>query len=293
MQAMYLVVAAVVGMQQPVVPRTVAPALAHAQTALQGLGALDALDGLDALDALDALAVLDGLDGLDALDALDTRDAAALHGEQDPTDSLWRAARRAFNRGDYTSAAKLYGELTRRYPDATRAGDALYWAAFALYKNDNLDRARALLVTQQQRYPRAATLRDGDALLARIQGALATQGDEEAHRWVLIHAEPPQPPEPPQAPNAPQPPRPPPPPRSPPPPRPSPPPRIPNCRTRRSSRWARSIKGAPRRSCATTPPTSAPRTRRAKRRSSGWASSIPRKTPPSCEVCTRSSPARN
>src|SRR5439155_353139 len=34
-------------------------------------------------------------------------------------------------------------------------------------------------------------LRDGDALLARIQTALAKQGDEEAHRWVSAHAEPP------------------------------------------------------------------------------------------------------
>jgi HEAT repeat protein len=206
MQATFLVVAAVVGMQQPVVPLTVAPALAQAQAALQGLGALDALDGLDALDALDALAVLDGLDALDALDALDTRDAAALQDEQDPTDSLWRAARRAFNRGDYATAAKVYGDLTRRYPNVTRAGDALYWAAFALYKNDNLDRARDLLVTQQQRYPKAATLRDGDALLARIQGVLATQGDEAAHRWVLFHAQPPQPPQPPRPPEPPGPP---------------------------------------------------------------------------------------
>ena len=200
MQAMYLVVTAVVGMQQPVVPRTVAPALAHAQAALQGLGALDALDALNVLDALDAV---------QALAALDTRDAPALQDEQDPTDSLRGAARRAFNRGDYTSAAKLYGDLTRRYPDATRAGDALYWAAFALYKNDNLDHARAILVTQQERYPRAATLRDGDALLARIQGVLATQGDEEAHRWVLVHAQPPQPPRPPGPPQPPKPPRPP------------------------------------------------------------------------------------
>ena len=175
MQAMYLMVAAVVGIQQPVVPRAVAPALADAQAALPAWD--------------------------------------ALQDEQDPTDSLWRAAQRAFNRGDYTSAARLYGDLTRRYPDATRAGDALYWAAFALYKNDNLDRARDLLVRQQQRYPKAATLRDGDALLARIQGALATQGDEEAHRWVLIHAQPPQPPEPPQPPQPPEPPQPPQPPR--------------------------------------------------------------------------------
>ncbi|HYU90879.1 MAG TPA: HEAT repeat domain-containing protein [Gemmatimonadales bacterium] len=205
MQAMYLMVAAVVGMQQPLVPRTVAPALAQAQAALQGWDALDALDGLHALDALDAL---DVLDGLDALDALDMRDPGALQDEQDPTDSLWRAARGAFNRGDYASAAKLYGDLARRYPDATRAGDALYWAAFALYKNDNLVRARDLLVTQQQRYPKAATLRDGDALLARIQSALATQGDEDAHRWVIAHADLPQAPQPPQPPQTPQTPRP-------------------------------------------------------------------------------------
>jgi HEAT repeat protein len=184
MQAMYLMVAAALGMQQPVVPPVVAPALAQARAALQAW------------------------DALDALDVLDIRDGGALQGKQDPTDSLWRAARRAFNRSDYASAAKLYGDLARRYPDATRAGDALYWAAFALYKNDNLDRARGLLITQQQRYPRAATLRDGDALLARIQSALAKQGDEEAGRWISEHAQPPQPPQTPQSPQSPQTPRP-------------------------------------------------------------------------------------
>ncbi len=76
MQAMYLMVAAVVGMQQPVMPRAVAPALAHAQAALQGLDALEALDGLAALDALD------GLGALDALDALDTWDVGAPQDEQ-------------------------------------------------------------------------------------------------------------------------------------------------------------------------------------------------------------------
>src|SRR6266446_7757022 len=139
MQAMYLMVAAVVGMQQPVVPRVVAPALAHAQAALQGLDALDALDARDALDALD------GLDALGAIDALESDGGQVLQDEQDPTDSLWRAARSALNRADYQTAANLYGDLAHRYPNASRAGDAIYWAAFALYKNDNLDRARGLL----------------------------------------------------------------------------------------------------------------------------------------------------
>ena len=187
MQAMYLMVAAVVGMQHPVVPRVVVPAPAHAQPALAALNALDALGALDALNALEGLNVLDALD---ALDAVGPWDSAPLQDEQDPTDSLWRAARRAFNRGDYASAGKLYADLARRYPDATRAGDALYWAAFALYKNDDLVRARSLLFTQQERYAKAATLRDGYALLARIQTALAKQGDSEAAAWLTEHAQP-------------------------------------------------------------------------------------------------------
>jgi HEAT repeat protein len=108
--------------------------------------------------------------------------------QQDPTDSLWRAARQALNRADYAAAASLYGDLATRYPGSARAGDALYWAAFALYKNDNLDRARGLLVTQQQRHPKAATLHDGDALLARIQAALAKQGDADAAAWLAARA---------------------------------------------------------------------------------------------------------
>jgi len=175
MQGLQLIVAATLGWQQPVAaPRvTVAPVQVHV--------ALDALRALDALDALDALA---------AIDVLDVDEGRVLQDEQDPTDSLWRAARQALNRADYQTAASLYGDLAHRYPNAVRAGDALYWAAFALYKNDNLDRARNLLMTQQQRYRKAATLRDGDALLARVQGALAKQGDGEAAEWIRRHAQP-------------------------------------------------------------------------------------------------------
>ena len=193
MQAMYLMVAAVVGMQHPVGPPVVVPARAHAQPVLEALNALDALGALDALNALEGLNVLDALD---ALDAVGPWDSAPLQDEQDPTDSLWRAARRAFNRGDYASAGKLYADLARRYPDATRAGDALYWAAFALYKNDDLVRARSLLFTQQERYAKAATVRDGYALLARIQTALAKQGDSEAAAWLTRYAQPAQPAQP-------------------------------------------------------------------------------------------------
>jgi len=181
MQGLQLIVAATLGWQQPVAaPRvTVAP--------VQVQVALDALRGLDALEALDAV---DAIDAIDAIDALDVDEGLVLQDGQDPTDSLWRAARQALNRADYQTAATLYGDLAHRYPNTSRAGDALYWAAFALYKNDNLDRARGLLVTQQQRYPKAATLRDGDALLARVQAALAKQGDGDAAEWIRRHAQP-------------------------------------------------------------------------------------------------------
>src|SRR5205809_200477 len=172
MQGLQLLVAATLGWQHPVVAPHLIVAPVQAQATV---GALDALGTLEVLDALDAL---------------DTDEGRVLQDEQDPTDSLWRAAQRALNRADYQNAANLYGDLARRYPAAARAGDALYWAAFALYKNDNLDRARSLLVTQQQRYQKAATLRDGDALLARVQAALAKQGDGAAAEWIRRHAQP-------------------------------------------------------------------------------------------------------
>jgi HEAT repeat protein len=169
---MQLVVAAVMAIQQPVPPVPPLPARLPALVA----------------PALDALTIAS--DGLQGLEGIDPQSPTASQDAQDPTDSLWRAARQAFNRGDYTSAANLYGDVARRYPSTARAGDALYWAAFALYKNDDLDRARSLLVTQQRQYSKAATLRDAAALFARIQTALAKQGDEDAARWLRDHAQP-------------------------------------------------------------------------------------------------------
>src|SRR2546429_589039 len=67
---------------------------------------------------------------------------------------------------------------------------AFNWAASALSKNDDLAQARSLLVAQQRRYPTAATRRGGAALFARIQTALAKQGEEEARRWLSQNAHP-------------------------------------------------------------------------------------------------------
>ena len=169
MPGMSLLVASVVALQQPVV---VVPPMPPVASVLEAVRAARAV----------ASVVLPDVTSLQGLESL-------TQGEQDPTDSLWRAARQALNRADYQAAANLYGDLMRRYPNATRAGDALYWAAFALYKNDNLDHARSLLFTQQQRYSKAATRRDGETLLARVQAALAKQGDAEAAAWIAAHAQ--------------------------------------------------------------------------------------------------------
>jgi len=191
MHAMQLVLVTLLGLQQPAAGRVqIAPPprepLAAALAGLEGLVGMEGLAGLEGLQGLEALAGLEGLVASPSWDGVVAQD------EQDPTDSLWRAARRALNRGDYSTAASLFADITRRYPNSARAGDAHYWAAFALYKTDdasNLRLARTVIATQKSHYPNAATVREAETLLARIQTALAKQGDEEAGRWLAEHAQ--------------------------------------------------------------------------------------------------------
>src|SRR5688572_9062889 len=78
----------------------------------------------------------------------------------DPADSLYRAARAALNRNDYRQAAALFRRIPRTFPRSVYAGDALYWEAFALYReggSNNLERAEAALDDQAEGFPRAAT----------------------------------------------------------------------------------------------------------------------------------------
>src|SRR5205807_9822404 len=195
MQALHLLLAAVTTFAQgrapaaPIAPdRVQAPHRVAADLELsenlQGLEGLQGLaQGLQALQG--ALQSLVGLEGLDALDGSDS-DAVL-----DPADSLWQTGRRALNRGDYSGAADLFGQIIKRYPRSARTPDAYYWAAFALYKTgdgDNLKQARTYLQTQGSRYPRAATRQDGKSLFAQIQSELARQGDQDAIIWVREHA---------------------------------------------------------------------------------------------------------
>ncbi|PYP79506.1 MAG: hypothetical protein DMD35_08045, partial [Gemmatimonadetes bacterium] len=105
----------------------------------------------------------------------------------DPADSLYRAGREQLNRGDYRRAAGTFERIVERYPKSTYAGDALYWRAYSLYRigePGELRDAVKMLERQRREYARAATRGDGDALLVRVNGALARLGDPNAAERV-------------------------------------------------------------------------------------------------------------
>jgi HEAT repeat protein len=133
----------------------------------------------------------------------------------DPADSLYRAARAALVRRDYRSAAELFASIENRFGKSRYRSDALYWQAFALYRegrDPSLRRALASLKTQRERYPKAATRGDAAALERRIQGELARRGDPaaaaaiaEAASAIAEPTAPPAPPAPPRPPASPAP----------------------------------------------------------------------------------------
>jgi HEAT repeat protein len=100
-----------------------------------------------------------------------------------PEDSLYRSAREALNRGEYSRASTLFQSLEQRYPRSRVAPAALYYRAFALYRSGatpELRSALEALKAQQQRYPEAASDPDAAALRTRLYAALAARGDAEA-----------------------------------------------------------------------------------------------------------------
>lgn len=115
--------------------------------------------------------------------------AASLQG--DPADSLYRAAREALDRRDYLRAADLFAQVPTRFPQSGYAADAYYWRAFSLYRlggTAQLRTALQTLDTQRERFPKAATRGDANALARRIDGELARQGDPEAAARIAAAA---------------------------------------------------------------------------------------------------------
>lgn len=112
--------------------------------------------------------------------------------DQDPADSLYRAAREALNRRSYTQAAYLFSEIYTRHPKSTYSPDAYYWEAYVRYLNgssENLGRARELLAQQRRLFPDAKTSGDAQDLVARINTRLARGGDARAAEEVVAMAE--------------------------------------------------------------------------------------------------------
>ena len=110
---------------------------------------------------------------------------------EDPADSLYRQARSALQRSDFTRSAQLFHQLRDRYPRSGYVPDSFYWEAFSLYRGGSTDQmhtALDLIRNQRSRYPRADTASDAAALEARIRSALAQRGDEESAKWVQDHA---------------------------------------------------------------------------------------------------------
>src|SRR6266545_2121801 len=103
--------------------------------------------------------------------------------QDDPADSLYRAGRRALNRGRYQDAVAAFSEIINKYPRSTYAGDALYWVSFALYRTGdtkNLQRAVEFLTRLRDTYPDADMRGDAETLAARVDGVLAQRGDAAA-----------------------------------------------------------------------------------------------------------------
>jgi hypothetical protein len=146
--------------------------------------------------ALPAFAVLADVDEVDAVVP------PAPWAQQDPADSLYRAARQALNRNQYTRAAELFLAVQNRYPRSTYTPNAYYWQAFALYRTGSgeaLRAARTALRTQAERFPKATTRHDAEVLMRRVQDQLAQLGDSDAAEDVSAAADDIAPPVPPVA----------------------------------------------------------------------------------------------
>jgi HEAT repeat protein len=96
---------------------------------------------------------------------------------------LYREARRALSSDSHRRAADLFRAIHSQHPRSTYAADALYYEAFALQRlgtRDDLTRALAALESHAEKFPRASTRGDANALRTRVEGLLARQGDQGA-----------------------------------------------------------------------------------------------------------------
>jgi HEAT repeat protein len=107
---------------------------------------------------------------------------------EDAADSIYRAGRAALNDRDYRRASSLFKQVVDKYPSSARAGDALYWRAWALYQLGNTNRSKPDLeeaLATLDRYTanygkNAAMASDATDLHGQIRSAQARLGDADA-----------------------------------------------------------------------------------------------------------------
>jgi HEAT repeat protein len=117
-------------------------------------------------------------------------------GDTAVSDSLFRAARSLLDDREYRRAAASFASIADRYPQAPRAGDALYWQAWALYQlgKDNgnttdLAKARDVLSQFSQHYGKDTQMaNDATDLYSQVRAAQAKLGDAGAASDVARQA---------------------------------------------------------------------------------------------------------
>ncbi|UCF18332.1 MAG: HEAT repeat domain-containing protein [Gemmatimonadota bacterium] len=111
---------------------------------------------------------------------------------QEPKDSLYRAARRALNDGDFHRAAELFEEYYSRNPEAGQAAQALYYQAYALYKGRSEEELREakdrLRLLYAEHSDATVALKEARALQAYVDAALARMGDAGAAEELALRA---------------------------------------------------------------------------------------------------------
>jgi HEAT repeat protein len=113
------------------------------------------------------------------------------HTSDQVSDSLYRQARAALQRGAYRDAAELFMRVQRRDPRAALAADALYWHAWSMYRaggTTGFESALASLDRLNRDHPRASVRGDARDLRIRVCGELAKLGDEKCASEVTTLA---------------------------------------------------------------------------------------------------------
>lgn len=111
----------------------------------------------------------------------------------------YEEGRRALSDEAYEKAVRYFQEALSDSIKDEIADDALYWKAFALYRQaeelrsenrrEALDRARETLELLRERYPNGSALADAKALEVRLKGMMARRGDAQAARELLQQAQ--------------------------------------------------------------------------------------------------------